>query len=370
MNPQPLVCHFSSVHPPGDTRIFVKECRSLINAGYRVHLVVANAPSGEIDGVQITGVPMAGGRIRRMVRGARAVYETARAINADIYHFHDPELLRFARRLRLAGKVVIYDSHEDLPRQIAYKHYIPGWLKPVVAACAEFFENRWVRHCSAVVTATVFIRDRFARFHPRVVEVCNYPSLAELPPPDLSITREHAACYVGSITVARGIREMVEMMDGASFRLLLGGPFSPPSLLQEMKTRPGWKQVDYFGPVSRNQVLEILRRSSVGLMTMQNQPNYTEGLPVKMFEYMAAGIPVVTNDVPLWKRIIETNRCGVAVDTADTTAFRMVVEQLLGDPGRCKTWGANGRRAVEEQFNWSGEETRLLNLYAELSAHA
>jgi glycosyltransferase involved in cell wall biosynthesis len=369
MNSRTSVCHFTSVHPPGDTRIFVKECRSLAAAGFEVHLVVANAESTTRDGVKIIGVHVPSSRIARMLFGAGHVVRAALAVNADIYHFHDPELLRYARRLKRAGKRVVYDSHEDLPRQIAHKHYIPSWLKPLAARCAEWLENRWVRHCDAVVTATAFIRDRFARFHPRAVDVCNYPSLDELPAPDFNATRERAACYIGSITAVRGIREKIRMMDGASFRLLLGGPFAPPALLEEMKAQPGWKNVEYAGPLSRAQVVDMLRRSAVGLVTMHNSPNYAEALPVKMFEYMAAGIPVVTNGIPLWKKIAEENHCGVAVDIEDTGAFRSAVEALLNDPQRCMELGKNGRRAVEEKFNWTVEERKLIALYRDLAGH-
>ena len=366
MNAVPHVCHFTSVHPAGDTRIFVKECRSLAASGYRVSLVAANAVSKTTDGVEVTGVPIGSGRLSRMFSGAKRVFNAARELDADVYHFHDPELLRFAGRLRRAGKVVIYDSHEDLPRQIASKHYIPSFLKSLAASIAEYLENRWVKQCTAVVAATAYIRDRFLRFHPLAIDVCNYPSLEELTLPATNAPKELLACYVGSITEARGIREKITMMDGASFRLVLGGPFGPPELLEEMKQLPGWKNVEYLGPLSRAQVVEALGRCSIGLVSMRNSPNYAEALPVKMFEYMAAGIPVVTNAIPLWKKIVEESECGIAVDTTDTDSFRHAVEELLNDPIRLQRFGANGRRAVEDSFNWTSEERKLLNLYHQL----
>jgi hypothetical protein len=113
----------------------------------------------------------------------------------------------------------------------------------------------------------------------------------------------------------------------------------------------------------------MLRRSAVGLVTMHNSPNYAEALPVKMFEYMAAGIPVVTNGIPLWKKIAEENHCGVSVDIEDTASFQAAVEALLNDPVRAKELGENGRRAVEEKFNWSVEERKLIALYRQLAGH-
>lgn len=364
----PLVCHFTSVHPAHDTRIFVKECRSLAREGFRVKLVVANGVSATVDGVEIIGVPIEPGRLSRMWKGAREVARVAETLDADIYHFHDPELLRFVNRFRKKGKVVIYDSHEDLPRQIAHKYYIPNALKPLVALVVERIENRWARKCSAIVTATAYIRDRFRSFHNEVVDVCNYPLLEEIESPDLTSPRKPVACYVGSITEARGLRDMTDMMEHASFRLILAGPVDPPSLLEEMRKKPGWQRIDYRGPVSREQVTQILKESAVGLVTMHNTPNYAHALPVKMFEYMAAGLAVVTNCIPLWKNIVEENECGVAVDTSDPGTFRCVVEALLAHEDRVIRYGKNGRKAIEESLNWKPEEHKLVALYLRLNS--
>jgi glycosyltransferase involved in cell wall biosynthesis len=360
------ICHFTSVHQATDTRIFVKECRSLAKAGYRVTLVAAHAKMGLADGVEIIGVEVPAGRLARMWSGARAVYHAAVSVDADVYHFHDPELLRFVPRLRRRGKIVIYDSHEDLPRQIAHKYYIPALLKPLVARIAEWFENRYARRCSAVVTATPFIRDRFLPFQPVCVDVCNYPSLEELPIPVPFHQKERAACYIGSITEVRGIREKLAMMEDASFTLLLGGPFSPSSLLTEMMSLPGWKKIEYLGPLNRSQVIGVLKRARVGLVTLRSSPNYADALPVKMFEYMAAGIPVVTNCIPLWQKIVVDNHCGVAVDIHDSKKLREQIELLLNDESLSEAMGQRGRQAVEEKYNWAIEEKKLTGLYQQI----
>lgn len=90
------VCHMTSAHSPWDTRIFHKECVSLAQAGYEVYLI-QRGESHEQAGIHVIGVGQpTGGRLSRMTAFSKKVYETALALDADIYHFHDPELIPYA----------------------------------------------------------------------------------------------------------------------------------------------------------------------------------------------------------------------------------------------------------------------------------
>jgi len=361
---QPIhVAHLTSAHPSGDTRIFVKECRSLARAGYRVSLIATNAVKETKDGVSIIGVPFNGGRIKRMLFASQAVYKKALEVNADIYHFHDPELLPYGVKLAQQGKIVFYDSHEDLPRQVMTKHYIPKWLRPWVSRITEKRENNSARQLAGVIAATPIIRERFEKIGIKCVDVCNYPSLEDMPIPVPFSQKEKVACYIGSITEVRGIREKINAMNGADFTLHIAGAFSPSELETEMRNQPGWHHVQYHGFADRKGVRKLLDQSMVGLVTLRPVKSFSEALPVKMFEYMAAGIPVIATDIPLWKSIIDDAQCGVTVNVFDEDQLRSTIEQLLHDPNRAEQLGKNGRKAVEEKYNWSIEEKKLLAFY-------
>jgi glycosyltransferase involved in cell wall biosynthesis len=362
------VCHVTSVHPHTDTRIFVKECCTLAMAGHDTHLVAAGAPDEVRSGVRLHGVaPGAGGRLSRMTGTARKVVRRARALDADVYHFHDPELLPFALGLRRAGKRVIYDVHEDLPRDILSKTWIPAALRGAVARGVEACEDYAARRFDCVIAATPFIRERFLRRGARADVVNNYPILGELAVPHESgARREHAVAYVGEITALRGAVEMVQAIGATDAKLLLGGRFEDAGLRQRVMNLPGWGRVEELGQLARPAVAGTFARARAGLVLLHPAPNHTHAQPNKMFEYMSAGLPLIGSDFPLWREIIEGNACGLCVDPLDPGAIAGAIRWILAHPDEAARMGENGRRAVLEKYNWDAEGARLLSIYEAL----
>ncbi|MFT9850484.1 glycosyltransferase family 4 protein [Aneurinibacillus sp. REN35] len=359
-----VICHLTSVHPPMDTRIFTKECSSLAGAGYETHLIAPDAPEGVHNGVRFHAIERGRGRLNRMTKTVRAVYRKALAINADAYHFHDPELLPVGILLKMKGKKVVYDVHEDVPRQILSKYWIPAPLRKTISRSFEAFENFAAKKFDAIAAATPFISKRFARIGCHSLYVNNYPLLAEFIKPDQDWSRkERAVTYVGGISVKRGIQEMVKAMDHTDAKLLLAGKFIPESLRQETTKLPGWQQVSEFGHVSREEVQQILGRGVAGLVTLHPIINYKDALPVKMFEYMAAGIPVIASDFPLWRDIVTGNECGICVDPLDEKQIAEAIQYLVDHPKEAKRMGDNGRRAIEQKYSWEMEAKKLIALY-------
>ena len=257
------VCHFTSVHKPDDIRIFHKECVSLAQAGHEVYLVATNVQDKVLDGVQILGVNGSySGRISRMLNLSMEVYQKALEVDAEIYHFHDPELLRFALKLKRKGKKVIYDSHEDVPRQILAKFWIPKLFRKMISVSFEKYENYVSKRLSAIVTSTPHIKDRFVQINPNTTAVCNYPLLTELMESSELAKKNEEICYVGGISEVRGINEL---MDALSYlpgvRLNLAGSFSNEALEQKVRTHANWNKVEFHGFVGRNELLSILSQN-------------------------------------------------------------------------------------------------------------
>ncbi len=368
------VVHITSAHSRDDVRIFLKECTSLARYGHEVTLLVADGlgdQSNQTTGmVSIVDAGRFDGRVKRILKAPRQLLELARSIRADVCHLHDPELLTIALALQKGGCKVIFDAHEDVPKQILAKHYLHPWTRGAISRAVSVYERYVCSRLSGVVGATPTIRDKFMTCTQRVVDVNNFPLLGELDSVDDSLRSGTDICYVGGMATIRGVREIVQAMGyvthhGACLNLV--GSFIEPEVESQLRSSPEWSRVQAWGQQNRKGVRQVLARSSIGLVTLHPTVNYVDALPIKMFEYMAAGIPVIASDFPLWRSIVESAECGVCVDPLNPRAIARAIDDLLADPVRSMKMGMSGRQAVLERFNWGIEEKKLLNFYQELS---
>lgn len=361
------IAHLSTAHGRCELRVHLKECNSLIAHGYEVHYIVADGLGDELVGdVHVHDIGRAGGRFQRMLLRPWLMLAAARKLKARLYHFHDPEILLVALFLRRGGTKVVYDSHEDVPRSLLSRDWIPHWIRPSLSIVFEIFENFVASRLSAVVGATPHIADRFSRLNPTTVAINNYPLCHEIEDAVEFCGSSSTFCYLGGIGRIRGIEEMVCAMEHVDARMMLAGPFESAATERAMRELPGWAKVDYRGIVRRAAVREIMAVSQAGLILFHPEPNHIYAQPNKMFEYMSAGIPVIASDFPLWREIVVGNQCGLCVDPMDPTAIARAIDYLVQHPDEARRMGENGRRAVQERYNWSVEEKKLLQFYADL----
>jgi len=361
------VCHLTSVHSENDVRIFGKECVTLQQNGFDVSFIVAGASDKEVKGVKIYGAKKITSRFKRILFSGRPILRKALEINADLYHFHDSELLSVGKKLRKKGKIVIYDSHEDLPRQILTKAWIPSCFRHWVSRIVEKIENCRAKKMSAIVAATPHIQHRFEKIVSiPVTAICNYPIINEITQSFSWNDKEKSACYVGGLFKERGVFEMVRSINQVTGRLKLAGAFSPESLQESVQMEEGWGKTDFMGYLNRQQINELFAQSMVGLLILHPMPSYKDSLPIKMFEYMAAGIPVVYSDFPLWREIMEEAGCGVPVDPFDTHKIAAEITHLFENPKLAQEMGTAGREAVVNKYNWDSQAKLLIELYQKL----
>ncbi len=358
--------HLTSTHRPFDTRVFQKECRSLAKAGYKVTLIVPHTEDVVVDGVQIRAVPLPANGRERLKRTTRQVYRAALKENRDaIFHFHDGELLPFMMLLKLRGRRVIYDAHEDSPRQMLYQHWIPRILRRPIGMFMWILEWMAGRLLDHIIAAEPIIADYFPK--KKVSLVRNYPMLEEF-----------AACgnapyaerpphvgFAGGISAVRGVKELVDALDrvDTTIRLQLAGTFYPKDLQTSVEQMPGWAKVDFKGWVDRTGLINLLSGVRVGVITRHPIDRHLSAFPTKLFEYMAAGLPVVVSDLPTIRPIVERHTCGILVDPLKPEAVAQGLQTLLSDPEKAEQMGKRGYKAITEHYNWDNEVKTLLAVY-------
>ncbi|MCK4352706.1 glycosyltransferase family 4 protein [candidate division WOR-3 bacterium] len=364
------VCILTSVHPCFDVRIFHKEARTLVNAGYDVTLIVQHTKNVIVDGVKIIALPKPKNRFFRIFGTTCQVFMLALKQRADIYHFHDPELLPIGILLKILRETkVIYDVHEDVSKQILSKYWIPKLLRGLISVLFNLFENLLSKKFDYIITATVNIRNKFKIG--KAIDIKNYPIVDSNFQIIHSYNKnKYTIIYVGGLERIRGIKEIVRALEFVNPKynvtLKLLGEFSEKSFVKEVKNLKGWDKTYFLGYVSYREIYKYLEKVNIGLVCFLPAPNHIFSMPNKLFEYMAAGLPIVTSNFPLWKKIVEVNKCGLTVNPLNPKEIAKAVEWLIEHPDEAEKMGANGRKAVLEKYNWEKESKKLLKLYEDI----
>lgn len=371
------ICILTSVHSVFDTRIFHKEAKTLASVGYDVTLIAQNDKEDTVDGIKIIPLPKPKNRWERFFKTDCLLYKKALMQKADIYHFHDPELLSWMVKLKKkTGAKVIYDIHENISGQILDKEWIPEILRKPVSKIYKWREKKLL----PLVDWVLLAEDSYLKIYKNYKNVSiirNYPLISnKLLKNEIRLQHNFPKLvYVGGISKTRGIFEMIGAIKilkqkFKSIQLKMAGPIEGKIKLRMNNLVKYYglnENIVFYGKISHPEALQLISTADIGLSLLYPVPNYIESLPTKLFEYMTAGLPVIASNFPLWKKIIEGNNCGICVNPTVPKEIAKAIKYLIEHPQEAKKMGENGRRAVLEKYNWENEGKKLLKVYEELT---
>jgi glycosyltransferase involved in cell wall biosynthesis len=364
------ITHITTGHNSSDLRIYFKECRSLSKAGHKIKLIAPQGNPEIIEGIRIIPLRKAKGRYDRFTRIVFEACIKSLKTNADVYHFHDFELLPFGIFLKILGKRVIYDVHEDYSvifRGSTSRQWVPLYIRPFLSKLILLLEIFGSKIFNGIVAATPAISKKFPPS--KTVIINNYPinneDISQLQHPYNK--RQDYLVYAGAISDERGVFEMVNALDllpvSIKAKMILIGEFTSQDMKEKVANLKGWKKVIYIGQVKHADVLTTLSNSKVGLLFLHPAPNHIESQPTKLYEYMLMGLPVIASDFPLWRAIINKHKAGLLVNPKKPLEISNAITWIFEHPQEAMEMGLRGKEAVLNEYNWENEGKKLISFY-------
>lgn len=369
------VCILAPVHLYSDVRVYQKEARTLAGQGYRITILARKDQEPTEASIKVIGVPRYKTRLYRFCMQPWMLWK-ALETKADIYHLHNPDTLPIGFILKLLGKRVIYDTHEDFSRRILMREWIPGCLRKPAAR----WVGRWERLAGRVLQGVIATQEGVTqRIGGKCILIGNAPiTKGAIIDQAFRLSCQIAkgtpfrAIYAGYISKNRGLYSMVQALEEANrnrdseMRLWLMGPCPNPTELAHAQAMPGWEFVDYLGELPQEMAFAHMIRSDVGMITILDVGDHAQTSPNKIFEYQRFGIPFVASDFTAWRSQLEPVASGLFVDPENPQEIAQALSYLIDHPDRAKEMGERGSAYTLNVYNWEKESEKLLQLYEKI----
>ena len=364
------VVHLTSVHGAHDTRILYRECVSLLSSKYRP-ILLAPGVSGSIEGVEHAGLGPRRGLLGRLFLTHPRLLWHALKSKADIFHFHDPELIPVGLLLKMTGAKVVYDVHEYYSEIIPLRapRFARGIVKMLCHAFLERLPSRWFDH---LVFPTEALRQEYSDLR-KSSTLFNFPLLkASANAQAAGVAKDFDLIFVGTVSPFRA-KVMVAVAEelvrrGVPLRFVFVG--IAPATIDWIRSAfdPEFvaRHLHFIARVPYAEVLDYMARSRIGYNYHPMEKRFEVAIPMKVFEYMLAGIPVVTSAFPELERLLEAD-AEVVFCEEDIGSQADAIQGLLSDPEKAGRIADAGRQAVLTRLNWdaAGSE-KLTKVYDSL----
>jgi glycosyltransferase involved in cell wall biosynthesis len=350
------ICHITTVHAQKDARIFYRMCRALAENGLTVLLVApwsAEDPIVETSSwnERIARSP----RVKRIALALRA----ALAAKADVYHFHDPELIPLGLVLKFLRpySAVVYDVHEDYPAMMRVKYWIPKPLRRLVAWAAHLANTAAGFFLNGIVTADPSVQNDFKGLAAKkTIVYYNFPILQFFSQPKHEEAAEKAdLVYVGGMSDRAGTFVLLDALvllakQGIKPTVRLAGYTDGErglAAIQEAIRNYGLtQQVELVGRIPYSHVPGFIRGGRIGLVTLQPIAKFMKNIPTKMFEYWACGLPVIASDLPPIRPFLSEGKNGLLFNPSSASDLAGAIEKLLASPAQSQAMGNAGMKQV------------------------
>ena len=357
------VVHFSSVHPRYDVRVFDKEAASVAKH-FETYLIVSDGKGdAESRGVKILDVGTPVNRLYRMLITTWLVFLRAFMLKADLYHFHDPELIPFGLMLRFFGKKVIFDMHENTDMQIIEKHWIPNFIRKPLAYFYMKFEKISCMFFNGIIVPQFCMKSKY-NLDDKTFVVCNFPHndyTIEVSP----LRSKYELIYSGTISDARGFQNMLHLIEelgnlDSRYCLNIAGNLTE-SQSKRIEASEAKNNIRLLGYLSKDEMYQAYSKATFGLVLFNNVGQYGMAYALKLFEYMQNGLVVVMPNFGDWLTFNDEYIAGISIDPLDFKTIANTIYTMSED--KIQSISESNICLVTDKFCWSTQEENLLKMY-------
>jgi glycosyltransferase involved in cell wall biosynthesis len=347
---------------------------ALGEAGYDVTtLAPPDLSPGQVDAVPVEYLPPREGRLARMTSAPLTVLAAARR-RPMVVHVVSLDLLPWAVILRLVRRcVVLYDSNEEYDSMMLIKEWLPAPSRRLLGRFVRWAEPWLAKRLDAATTALPATHEKFARAGVRSVLVRNFPPLS-LTQDGLPGEHRYDVLLGGSLPddqiplLAATAAELERMRPGVRWLVAARsyGEREQRMLDAALKEEGVRERFDVRYNVPFAEMKAMMSASAIGFVLYPGDVNYGARIPIRIFEYMASGLPFVASDLPTTAEFTRGRGVAELVAAGDPVAYARALAGLLDDPERQASMSARGPVLAREEYNWQRESGKLVDLYQSL----
>ena len=367
---RPRLLLASSLHRWNDVRIYHKQARSLVPE-YDVTVMGVTSPGRAIDGISVIELPVPRSSFGRFMNAVR-IFKTGVFGGARMVHFHDPELIWIGLVLKLFGKRVVYDVHEDLQAVVQIRSWIPHPLKNIIGFLAHSVELLGQWSFDGLILAEDSYLNNFSR-NDRIVVVRNFVRVSDQPL-KIDIGKKNVF-YAGSVTIARGVGDLLKAVallqkNEKNIGAIIAGnlPASESeAITQLISTLPNPEAIQLVGYTDFDDLPSLALRCRIATVPLRQAENYDRSIPTKILDYMNWGMPFVYSKLELTDELFGDHCGGIGYEPGNVDELARAITLIMTNSKLHSRLRGEAREKVA-YFNWEGEEGKLLSLFQEISS--
>jgi glycosyltransferase involved in cell wall biosynthesis len=386
------VCMISCLHPLKDDRIYWKESISLQKHGYKVvHIGVSDNSNDYISehGIRLISLKRKQyfknpfiDKFFRTITFRPNIYseilKTAATINADVYHFHDYQINRIGKKLKSLPQKpkVIYDVHEPYPVTVSTtdsQNPFKRLFWRIYGLYVQYFEFSNSKYYDLIITTEENVQQRF-QTHLKNIPIEIIYNYIDIEPGNNSLQKKYDFIYCGGIRKRRGIYEILKACTflknkGLKFNTILIGHIHDNGLEEEIMNFIASNQltdcIELKPAVSYEEIVRYYESSRIGLAIFNDNKVNRIIMPIKIFEYIVFGLPVITSNLGHMYDITSTHKTGLTINPNSVQELASAMEKLINDKNLFNSLSENCQRAAI-QFKWVHMENKLIQIYNNL----